>query len=188
MIKAIIFDCFGVLVTEAWLPFKAKHFGHDPDLMAQVEEISWQANRGVISRDVAIQKTAALAGITVDEAVKSIDKNVPDEELFAYIRQLKEQYKIGLLSNIAGNFLHRIFSEKHLALFDVVSLSFEKGFAKPQAKAFEAVAEELGVELEECVLIDDQERNVTGAREAGMQAILYKDVDQLKKELSKLLA
>ena len=187
MTKAIIFDCFGVLATEAWLPFKAKYFSHDPDLLAQVEAISWQANRGIISRDSAIQQTAKLAGLTAEDVTQAIDRNAPNEELFTYIRELKKKYKVGVLSNIAGNFLHQIFTDKHLVLFDVVSLSFEKGYAKPQAKAFETIAKELNVEPSECVLVDDQERNVTGAREAGMKAILYKDVTQLKKDLTKLL-
>jgi len=187
MTKAIIFDCFGVLATEAWLPFKAKYFGHDPDLLAQVEAISWQANRGIIRRDTAIQQTAKLAGLAVEDVIQAIDRNAPNEELFAYIRELEKEYKIGLLSNIAGNFLYQIFTDEHLALFDVVSLSFEKGYAKPQARAFETIAEELDVEPAECVLVDDQERNITGAREAGMKAILYKNVPQLKKDLAKLL-
>jgi HAD superfamily hydrolase (TIGR01509 family) len=187
MIKAIIFDCFGVLATEAWLPFKARHFGHDPTLIDKVNKISWQADRGLISREEAVQTTAKLAGITTNEFHKAINRNVPDEELFHYIRTLKKDYKIGLLSNISGNYLHEIFNPEHLAVFDAISLSFEKGHIKPEPQAFEMIASQLGINPEEGVLIDDQERNVSGARAVGMQAILYKDVKQLKKDLSKLL-
>jgi putative hydrolase of the HAD superfamily len=187
MTKAIIFDCFGVLATEAWLPFKDRHFGHDPVLMDEVSNISEQANRGLISREEAIRTTAKLAGITPAEATGEIDHNVPNEELFVYIRELKANYKMGLLSNIAGDFLHRIFKPDQLALFDAISLSYEKGFIKPQPQAFEIIAEQLSVDIKECVLVDDQERNVVGARQVGMSAILYQDVAQLKRELLQLL-
>lgn len=187
MIKAVIFDCFGVLATEAWLPFKAKYFGRDPQLMAEVNDISEKANKGLISRLEAIQATAELAGMTASEALNAIDQNVPNEELFTYIRQLKKDYKIGLLSNISSNRLHIMFESVQLSLFDAISLSYEQGFIKPQAQAFEIAAKQLGVKPEECVLIDDQERNVTGAQATGMKAVLYKDVEQLKRDLGGLL-
>jgi hypothetical protein len=97
MVKAIIFDCFGVLATEAWLPFKAKYFGHDPELMERVSDISHQADKGLISREAAIQATAELAGISPAEFSRAIGRNVPDEELFAYLRELKPYYKLGFL-------------------------------------------------------------------------------------------
>src|SRR5665213_1964546 len=121
MTKAIIFDCFGVLATEAWLPFKAKYFGHDPELISEVNDISRQADSGLISREEASKATAKLAGITPTEFKRAIDRNVPDEELFTYIRELKTKYKLGLLSNIADDYLHTIFEPGHLALFDIIS-------------------------------------------------------------------
>ena len=187
MIKAIIFDCFGVLTTEAWLPFKAKYFGHDPELMDEVDDISMQANMGLISREEAMQGTSKLAGLTPAEAFNAIDRNVPNEELFDYIRELKADYKLGILSNISDNRLHQIFEPDQLALFDTIILSFKEGFIKPQPEAFKAAAEQLGIETSECVLIDDQERNISGAKSTGMKAILYKDVEQLKRELEPLL-
>lgn len=187
MIKAIVFDCFGVLATEAWLPFKAKYFGHDPVLLEQVTEITHQADSGLISRQDAIAATAKLAGITPQAFTQAIGTNVPDDELFAYIRGLKPNYKIGFLSNISDNYLHQIFTPDYLALFDAICLSFELGFIKPHPRAYELTAGQLGVEPEECVMIDDQPRNVAGAEAAGMNGILYQNVDQLKAELAPLL-
>ena len=187
MTKAIIFDCFGVLATEAWLPFKAKYFGHDPELISEVNDISRQADSGLISREEASKATAKLAGITPTEFKRAIDRNVPDEELFTYIRELKTKYKLGLLSNIADDYLHTIFEPGHLALFDIISLSFKKGFIKPQTRAFETIAEELGVEPGECILVDDSQRNIDGARTAGMPGILYHDAGHLRQELSAIL-
>ena len=187
MTKAIIFDCFGVLATEGWLLFKAKYFGHDPDLFEQVTDISHQADKGLISREAAIQATAELAGISPAEFRQATGHNVPDEALFAYIKELKAGYKLGLLSNVSGNYLHKIFSPQQLGLFDVIALSFENGFIKPERQAFEIAAKQLAVAVGECIFIDDQERNVNGAIQAGMSAILYHDAPQLRTELDELL-
>ena len=187
MIKAIVFDCFGVLATEAWLAFKAKHFGHDPELMKHVSDISHQADKGLISYDDAVRKTAELAGITPAEFRQAIGHNVPDEELFAYLRELKPNYKLGFLSNISDDYLHKIFTSEHLSLFDGIELSYKSGFIKPEAQAYKNAAQRLGVETNECVLVDDQERNITGARQAGMPAILYQDFEQFRTDLAKIL-
>ena len=188
MLKAIIFDCFGVLATEGWLPFKAKHFGNDPELAEQASNIIHRADRGLISHEAAIAQIAALAGISPTEFKRAVDRNVPNQPLFAYLRTLKTKYKLGFLSNISANYLAQIFTPAHLELFDAITLSFESGFIKPQPEAFNRAARELGVEMAECVMVDDRERNVTGARAAGMQTVLYQDVEQLKRELDKLSA
>ena len=187
MVKAVIFDCFGVLATDAWLPFKAKHFGRDQKLTRQVSDISNQADKGLVSRDAAIASIAELAGISPTEFIRTIDINVPNEELFDLIRTLKPDYKIGFLSNISDDYLAQIFTPKHLSLFDAITLSFKSGFIKPQTQAFERAAEQLDVKPAECVMVDDQERNVTGAREAGMAAILYRDFSQFKAEFESLV-
>jgi HAD superfamily hydrolase (TIGR01509 family) len=185
--KAIIFDCFGVLTTEAWLAFKTQYFGHDQALLDRASAISWEADRGAMSYGEFMSTIAHMAGITPAAALQAIAHNVPDEPLFAYIRRLKRQYKLGLLSNVAGDYLRKIFTAEQLELFDAIVLSFETGFIKPQPEAFETAARELGVKIEECVFIDDQQRQVDGATRAGMAALLYQDAEHLQIELPKLL-
>jgi HAD superfamily hydrolase (TIGR01509 family) len=187
MIKAIIFDCFGVLTTEAWLSFKTKYFGRDAALFEQASSISWQADRGEITYDDFMKTIAGLAGITPAEAIRAIARNVPDEQLFTYIGELKADYKVGLLSNVAGDYLHNIFSKDQLAVFDAIALSFESGFIKPEKQAFEIIVKQLDVAMAECVFIDDQARNVQGAVRAGLEALLYRDVATLRQELGQLL-
>jgi putative hydrolase of the HAD superfamily len=188
MTKAIIFDCFGVLTTEGWLPFKAKHFSHDPELSKQATDLNKQANAGLISFDDLVEKVAKLAKVPAGKVAKAIDVNVPNDPLLGYIAELKPRYKIGMLSNAADNWLDKLFSPKQVGLFDAISLSYEAGFLKPHPVAYESIADKLGVALDECIFIDDQERHCAGAREAGMRAIRYESFDQLKSELEKILA
>jgi HAD superfamily hydrolase (TIGR01509 family) len=57
------------------------------------------------------------------------------------------------------------------------------GYRKPDARVFEHVATTLGVDICDLCLIDDQPRNVDGARAIGMDAILFRGADPLRDEL-----
>ena len=187
MIKAIIFDCFGVLTaTDGWSSFKLKYFNHDPLLLEQATSLNKQADAGLITYDDFISEVAVLAGVSEQQARVIVDDNSPNPALFDYITDLKPHYKIGILSNAAANWLSELFSPAQVALFDATLLSYETGLIKPQPEIYELMAERLGLEPNECVFIDDQERCTTGAREVGMAAIWYRDFDQMKQELEQL--
>ena len=58
-------------------------------------------------------------------------------------------------------------------LVDVVCTSERIGVAKPDRRAFERVADELGVPTAACLFVgDDPHRDLAGARAAGMRAVL----------------
>lgn len=188
MIKAIIFDCFGVLASDGWLPFRDSHFSSDPILFEQVIAINKRVDAGIIQYDDFIAQVAALAGVSAEQAHRDIENNVPDEKLFAYIEHdLKSSYKIGLLSNAADNWLDEMFTPGQVSLFDAVALSYEMGAIKPGHVTYETIATRLGVDVSECIFLDDQPKYCDGAVQAGMQTILYKDFAQAKQQLSDLL-
>ncbi len=188
MIKAVIFDCFGVLATEGWLPFAEKYFGIDTDKRRQATDLMVAINRGMLDYRQFIHTVAELAGVDEKSAYNQIMRNAPNEKLFEYIKtKLKPKFKIGLLSNTGRDRLDELFTSEQLGLFDQLVLSYETGYLKPQQEAYQIAAERLGVNVQDCVFIDDQEKRSTGAVEAGMQAILYKDFEQMKLELEQLL-
>jgi HAD superfamily hydrolase (TIGR01549 family) len=188
MIRAIIFDCFGVLTTDGWLPFKRKHFSHDRKLQAEATDLNKQVDAGLASYDDFVQAIAELANVPHEEAQTAIEDNVADEELFAYIaHELRPNYNLGMLSNAGANWLDKLFKPEQVQLFDAIALSYETGFVKPDPRAYQTVAERLVVAPEECVFIDDQERYCTAAKEQGMQAIVYTSLEQLKTDLPPLL-
>jgi putative hydrolase of the HAD superfamily len=187
MVRAIIFDCFGVLTTDGWLPLKEKYFGRDKKLFKEAGEMNRQVDTGLITQQDRVSWVAKETNMSENEVQQKINHNVPNEELFTYIEVLKLNYKIGLLSNVGGDYLKEIFTKEHIALFDAVALSYETGIIKPDPRAYESIIAKLGAELEECVFIDDQERYSSAAQEIGMQAIVYKDFGQMKLELEQIL-
>jgi HAD superfamily hydrolase (TIGR01509 family) len=187
MIKAIIFDCFGVLTTDGWLPYKNRHFGSDEELRQHATILNRQVDAGLISYDDFIRGVADLASLPVAEAKKQIEDNVANQPLFETIQRLKPKYKIGFLSNAGANWTHELFSPEQVELFDVVCVSSETGHVKPEERAYLDVTEKLGLEPEECLFVDDQPRYCAAAEEVGMRAIVYRDFEQYKSELEKLL-
>lgn len=189
MTQAVIFDCFGVLTTEGWQAFKREYFVGRPAELKRAVELNRMLDAALIDYDEGVREIAGLAGVTPAELDRVLRDVVPDNELLAYIRtDLKPKYRLGILSNVAGNWLESFFTPADLQLFDVVSMSYALGVIKPDARAYTSIAERLGVSAADCVFIDDSQRNVGGAEAAGMRAILYKDFAQMRGALEQLLA
>ena len=185
MIHAIIFDCYGVLVRDGWLPFCERHFGDNADLMEQAHSLSHAMNRGHISVQEYIDELAAMTGSEAAAVAAEINHNARNSELFEWIRTLKPQYKMGILSNAGENVLEKLLGADNVALFDATVLSYEVGAVKPDARMYEAIAGKLGVVAKECVFVDDQVLYCEGAKSVGMGVIPYVNNNQLKSDLKK---
>ncbi len=93
-------------------------------------------------------------------------------------------YKLGLLSVHTKEWID--YCEKKFdyhRLFHSVLYSFEFSIAKPNKRAYNLILKKLHTKAEECLFIDDLEKNLESAIELGMKAILFKNAKQLKKEL-----
>ncbi len=187
MIKAVIFDCFGVLTTDGWLPFAQKHFGHDAALLQSAKDLNRQCDARLLDYPEFIITIAEMAHMTAAEARTQIEDNVANQPIFDYIVGLKPRYKIGMLSNAGRNWLNDLFEPQQVALFDQVVLSCDVGTTKPDPRMYEIICEKLGVDAAETVFIDDSAGYIAAARETGMQGIVYKDFDQFKLDLNLLL-
>lgn len=189
MIRAIIFDCFGVLITDALQAIRDKAGAHDVAAVREISDIVAANNRGLIDPSESNERIAAILGITSAELRAMVAAGeVKNIELMDYVLTLRDRYKTAMLSNIAGSSLRKRFDPGELEdHFDVVVASGDIGFAKPEPEAYQTVADLLDVRCDECVFIDDRELFCEGARATGMQAILYTDFAQLKRELVCLL-
>lgn len=72
-------------------------------------------------------------------------------------------------------------------LLDGRIISSEEKLIKPEAAIFQRLCDRYHLKAEECVFIDDNEKNVNGGRQFGISGILFKNAAQLEEELRKLL-
>jgi len=148
------------------------------------------ANKGSISVAEYRSEVANILNMEYEDLNSAIKNGeIKDENLLEYIRELKKEYKIGLLSNVTSmDSLKSRFAENELEdNFDVVVASGQIGYAKPEAEAYEITADKLGVSLSECVMIDDRDEYVNAAVGIGMKGIVYNGIDDLRKELKDIL-
>ena len=128
MIRAVLFDCFGVLV------------GHDG----------------------------------VDPALGDI------------VKRLRGRVKLGVLSNLGSNTVPELLGPELTACFDEIMVSGQLGVGKPDQRAYLLAAQRMREFAEDCLLIDDSERNVLAARALGWHAIHFTGADLLRRHLKRL--
>ncbi|MDR3298051.1 MAG: HAD family phosphatase [Candidatus Nomurabacteria bacterium] len=192
MIRAIIFDCFGVLISDAYTVIKREYpeLYADPARATELARLSAKSGLGLITSEERKTRIAELldsVGISgksaLEKAISGIEGNTA---LLAEIKELRKHYKIGLLSNVGIGFWKRFTKEETTEYFDDVVLSYQVGLVKPDPRIFELAAERLGVEVSECVFIDDDEKNVKSAKDCGMQGITYDWDMDIKKALKNI--
>ena len=107
-----------------------------------------------------------------------------DEELLQLADHLRMAgYRVGLLGNLAAD--PGVFVEQKLDRhFDVMLTSGSIGYAKPDPRAFQILAEQLGVPITELLFIDDSAASLQGTANIGVTPILFRDYGQLLVELS----
>jgi len=103
------------------------------------------------------------------------------------VTQIEKFYKIGLLSDTDP--MHWNYVLKHypfLKKFNKPTLSYETGYLKPDVCCYQKAAENVETLPEQCLFIDDRQINVDGARQAGMQGLQFKSIQQLGEDLRTL--
>lgn len=190
MIKAIVFDCYGVLAGQSfWDTYRAA--GGDPVKDREfIHEMLGRANAALISNTDFAAAIADRIGISTEEwLAATVRTQSPNEPLFAYITSvLKPIYKIGLLSNANVGSVERRLSPEQLALFDAFVVSGEVGCMKPDREIFQIVADRLGITFDEMVFVDDLKQFTGAAESYGIRSIQYRDLEDLKHQLERLLA
>lgn len=189
MIKAIVFDCFGVVLADSLQVLMDELERKDQQAADEARELVRAVNKGLVLPAETRPKIAKLLGLTVEEYHSKVRAGeVKDIRLMQYIQTLRPAYKTAMLSNIGADSLLKRFTEAELTKhFDTVVASGEIGFVKPEPEAYEIVAQRLGVRLDECLFTDDRELFCVGATSVGMQAILYTDFVQFKQQLEALI-
>ena len=190
MVKAIIFDCFGVLVGKSYWDIYVAAGGDAVTDHDFIESMLQKANSGAISNAVFSTIMAEKLGLSMAEYRQLIQREErPNYQLFEYIRtDLKPKYKIAMLSNVNCGVIERKIPPELRVLFDVEVLSAEAGVQKPDLRIYELTVDKLGVEYHEAVFTDDLPKYIAPAKELGMQTILYTGFDSFKTQLKGLLS
>lgn len=193
-IKLIIFDLEKVLMGTWREVFDLPELQHIPRSTIVIffddhNDLRKELQYGKLSEDEFWKNFIELTNLDLDVEFlkKSVRKVlVIKPEMMNILNSLKSNYKIALLSNFAKELSEYLIKKYNLnKIFDAMFWSFEKGIKKPSAESYTQVINKFNVKPSECIFIDDRERNIEGAKNVGMNAILYKNTDQMRIELKK---
>jgi len=190
MIKAIIFDCFGVFIGN---PYKIRAQAleqSDPAKAVVLHDINRASDRGFLSSEEAAVQMSELIGITAEQFLAEQKAGeIRNEPLVAYVKTLRSNYKLAMLSNISSRArLDVRFEPNQLnELFDTVVASGDEGYIKPEPEIYQITLERLGVLPEECIFIDDILEYCQGAEAVGIHTIQYLNFQQAISDLEALI-
>lgn len=174
MIKALLFDYFGVVSTDGF-------WSHaDQDL-----EKSDSGKKS--GREDFLKMLAKETDKPPEEVAYIHSAHKLDVKLLHFIAVAKNSYKTALVTNANGQYIRPVVTSAGLdSVFDEIVISSEVGAPKPDPKMYSHALDLLSVLPEEAVMIDDLARNVDGAIDAGLKGIVYENLEQLKTDLSKI--
>lgn len=184
MIKGIFFDFDGVITVEKMgsptiISYIAKKIDRSYE---QVEEAYRKHNNRLLSGEITHRD---MWDTFCNDLQTDIDYNILtasflnvtlDEGLINYIKELKESYIIGMITDNKSDRIRTILNHTVLgSLFDVVIISAEVQGRKTDRKIFKRTLEEANLASTECVFIDNTEENLVVPQKMGFQTILFDD-------------
>lgn len=97
-----------------------------------------------------------------------------NEELLAFYKSLKQKCKIIMFTS--GTLQeHSQIKEKLKDIFDEIYSSECLQVSKSDSNAYKLICEKIGVKPNEALFIDDSQKNIDAAKQAGLQTVLFQD-------------
>lgn len=191
-IKAIIFDVGGTYLEGSFVDFvnnAYKVLGINK-VFSVDKEVCFDSdfNKGLITGEECFRKFFSVP--VLDEQMEEI-KNiwtstwVATDEMLDLVKNLKEHYKLAILSNSDLLNAEKFLNNGWYSCFDHLVLSHEVGILKPDKRIYEITLNKLNLKAQDCLFVDDQEDVLKPAREMGMETILFRSAEQLKREFDK---
>jgi len=187
MIKAVIFDFYGVLSHDKFYgeAFAQKHqelYKWIQNNIFADEEILYKWMRNEINSDninkIIAQGTGHQENFLCEVLNESLRNIKLDDKMLGLAKKLKTEHgkKIGLVTDNMDGFSSLVARQHDLhGLFDTVVNSADHGYLKAEREGelFDKALDILNEEIESCVFIDDSLENVEMFKRKGGQGFLY---------------
>jgi len=198
MIKTVIFDFGGVLVRTdnreprtklaekfdmSYENLSALVYGCESAEMATRGEITAEEHKETVLRELGLLPGTFPAFGDEFWAGDSLDRQLVD-----FINSLRGEYKTVLLSNAWDDMRDMLVNLWEIdGIFDHIFISAELKTYKPGPEIFQIVIESLKQDPAELIFIDDFAENIVAAREAGINAVQFKNREQTLVDLAEYL-
>lgn len=192
-VKALILDADGVVQHSSlrWLAGWVNMGG--PGLFPALSRAEQLTLDGSTEFEPLIAQVLAERGLdlTVEDILDHWCRTEPVPSMLRLVDRVRAAGVITAMGTnqnpVRGRYMleHLPYAEHFDALFH----SWQIGYAKPDPAFYTHIVDALGIKPDEAVFVDDMTENITGARQAGLQAVHFSMVDSighLRRRLRKL--
>lgn len=192
--KAVLFDMYGVIIREPKGNLQPYAERHIPGITEEQVYANWiEASKGLITSEEFLY-SVGLRGDLAAMQKEYLDTLHLNDGIFKAVEFLRtKQVSTALLSNDTREWNEYLRGKFDLdKLFDVKIVSGEVGLRKPMPEIYLLAVEKLGVKPEDCVFVDDQDRNLIAAQALGIKTVSFRpdgqvrDFDELVEVLEKM--
>lgn len=199
MIKNIVFDFGGVLVQYDFITFFAKLLGSRDKAIWFMQNVLPQN----VNNDMDLEIRPFVYYLEQQKrlwpeyanALDAFDKHYTDvfigetEGIRDLMLRLKaDGYRLLGLSNWSSRVYDVMAKYDIFKILEGSLISKDVHQLKPNRDIYESFLKKFNVKADECVFIDDKPENIEGCKAIGMPGIIFRDTNQLDKELSELLS
>jgi putative hydrolase of the HAD superfamily len=194
-IKAIVFDCGGVLLRRGdSTPYERweQRLGMAPGQLAEYlwRGEPWQlAEHGQLSEDGFWERIGADLSVGDDQQVAALREEIwstweVDPQVLAVVDRARTRYRVAMLSN-ASDVLEEMLAGRYGVAdrFETILNSARLGLAKPEKAVYEEMLRRLELAPGEVVFVDDRAENVTAAAALGIHVIWYLGPEELERQM-----
>ncbi|MFJ2029765.1 HAD-IA family hydrolase [Streptosporangium sp. NPDC087985] len=167
----------GALAAAAFTPSRLH-----PAITGKITDEQW---RSAVAADLANACGSLGRAHTVVTAWSELVPLV-DQEVVSLLTKVREVATVALVSNATTRLEADLARQRLDDLADAVVNTARVGVAKPDPRIYLIAAEHVGAPVHRCLFIDDTVANVTAAREIGMTALHYRQLEDLRDALSPL--
>ncbi|WP_405761358.1 HAD-IA family hydrolase [Streptomyces sp. NBC_01420] len=168
----------GTLAAAAFAPARLH-----PAITGEITDEQW---RSAVAADLA-EMCGSLD--RAHAAVADWSNLVPrvDHEVVSLLAQARTVATVALVSNATTRLEWDLARQGLDDLADTVVNTSRIGAMKPDPHVYVMAAAQAGAPVHRCLFIDDTAANVTAAREVGMTALHYRQIEDLRSALAPLL-
>lgn len=188
-VKVLLFDLGGVIIdldrsqcvkalTEIGMKGAEELLGlyaqQGAFLLLETGKVSPAEFRDIIRKEIDGEVTDSQ----IDDAFNKFLIGLPIERL-RLLRQLREKYKVYMLSNtnaiMFDSKIDELFRQDGLTVndyFDGLGLSYESGYAKPEKEIFDYLLDKFNLQSADILFFDDSQKNLDAAAALGFKTYL----------------
>ena len=163
----------------------------DLELLFDVIFSGWgELDKGTVDYNENIENVVRRVPARLEDTVRSFFRGwpehiIPIRQTADFIRELKDRkIPIYLLSNAPTYFAEWAQRIDTLRLFDGIVFSAPLKMAKPEPAIYQYLFQTYDLKPEECFFIDDLEKNIRAAKEAGMDGLIFTgSIDEVKEKI-----